>query len=92
MEKRVEKLENALPDIRERLARVEAKLDTIEKHGATKADVEGMGTRIESMGTRIETMGTKIESTARAIIQWSIGTALVIAGIAFTAARFIPKG
>lgn len=42
MEKRIEKLESALPDIREKLVRVEAKVDSIEKHGSTKADVSGL--------------------------------------------------
>lgn len=39
MEKRVENLEKAIPEIREKLVRVETKLDSIEKHGATKADL-----------------------------------------------------
>ncbi|MGY4493867.1 hypothetical protein [Pseudomonas sp. TE3610] len=41
MEKRVGKLEDALPDIREKLTRLEGKTDSIEKHGATKADLSG---------------------------------------------------
>lgn len=42
MEKRVEQLEKALPEIREKLVRVEAKVEGIEKHGATKADLAGL--------------------------------------------------
>lgn len=39
MEKRVENLEKAIPEVKEKLVRVETKLDSIEKHGATKADL-----------------------------------------------------
>lgn len=85
LEKRVEALEKAVPDIRERLVRIETKLEAIDKHGATKTDIEAVLTRIEATGTKIETMG-------RTMIQWSIGTALVLTGIAFTAARVIPGG
>ena len=42
MEARVRALETAIPDIRERLVRVETKLDSVEKHGATKADLATM--------------------------------------------------
>ncbi|MDL2200849.1 hypothetical protein QQF45_17545 [Halopseudomonas aestusnigri] len=42
MEARVKALEVAIPDIRERLVRVETKLDSVEKHGATKADLATM--------------------------------------------------
>lgn len=80
LEKRVEALEKALPDIRERLVRIETRLESVERHGATKADLESLKA---DLSTRIETMG-------RMMIQWSIGTALVLTGIAFTAARFIP--
>lgn len=39
LDKRVEALEKAIPDLRERLVRVETKIDSIEKHGATKLDL-----------------------------------------------------
>lgn len=42
LEKRIEALEKAIPDIRERLVRVETKVDSIEKHGATKADISSL--------------------------------------------------
>lgn len=42
LEKRIEKIESALPDIREKLIRVETKVDSIEKHGSTKADLSSM--------------------------------------------------
>lgn len=39
MEKRIEALEKAVPDIRERLAGIEATVQSIETHGATKSDL-----------------------------------------------------
>lgn len=42
MEKRIERLEHTFPEIRDKLTRVEGKTDSIEKHGATKADLAGM--------------------------------------------------
>lgn len=46
LEKRVEKLESSFLDIREKLARVETKIDSIEKHGATKNDISEMQTSL----------------------------------------------
>lgn len=48
MEKRVEALEKAIPDIRERLARVETKLDALAQNGATKADLLGSASRTDA--------------------------------------------
>lgn len=42
LEKRVEKLESALQDVREKLVRIEAKAESIDKHGATKSDLSSM--------------------------------------------------
>lgn len=42
LEKRVENLESAVRDVREKLIRIESKVDSIEKHGSTKADLTGM--------------------------------------------------
>lgn len=74
LEKRVEKLESTIVDVQLRLVRIETRLESM----ATKADIEGVNTRIEAMG--------------RTMIQWAIGAAVVFAGLAFTAARFIPGG
>ena len=78
MEARIAALEKAVPDIRERLARVETKLDAVEKHMSTKADISDLKAAIASE------LGSQTK--------WFIGTAFVLAGIAFTAARFIPGG
>lgn len=78
VERRVEALEKSIPDIRERLARVETKVDHIEKNMATKADIAELRTSMAD-GFNAQT-------------KWFIGTALAMAVIAFTAARFIPGG
>lgn len=39
LEKRVEALEKASLETRERLIRIETKLESVEKHGSTKADL-----------------------------------------------------
>lgn len=78
LEKRLEAVEKAIPDIRERLARVETKIDHIEKTMATKSDMADMKTALAE-GFNAQT-------------KWFIGTALAMTVIAFTAARFIPSG
>lgn len=42
LEKRVEALEKSVQDARERLIRIEGKAESIEKHGATKADLASL--------------------------------------------------
>lgn len=42
MEKRVGELEKTMGDVRERLARIETKVDGIDKHGANKADLKSL--------------------------------------------------
>lgn len=42
MEKRVDKLENSMQDVREKLIKIEVKVESIDKHGATKADLSSM--------------------------------------------------
>lgn len=42
LEKRVETIEKAIPDLRERLVKVETRLDSIEKNMATKSDIEAL--------------------------------------------------
>jgi hypothetical protein len=74
LEKRIEKLESTTHDVQLRLVRIETKLESM----ATKADIEGVNTRIEAMG--------------RTMIQWAVGSAVVLAGLAFTAARVIAAG
>jgi len=80
LEKRVEALEKVLPDIRERLARVETKVDQIEKTMATKADLDILRGAIS----------TDLHKAIGDQTWRFITVSCVLAGIAFTAARFIP--
>lgn len=79
MEARVAALEKAIPDIRERLARVETKLDNVEKNMATKSDLEAVR---GSISTDVQ---KAIGDSTWRFVQIS----LVLAGLAFTAAKFI---
>lgn len=70
----------------------------VEKLEGTIFDVQlrlvRIETRLESMATKadIESVSTKIQEMGRTMIQWAVGSAVVLAGLAFTAARFIPVG
>ncbi len=79
LEARVAALEKAIPDIRERLARVETKLDNVEKHMATKSDLEALR---GSISTDVQ---KAISDSTWRFVQVSV----VLAGLAFTAAKFI---
>ena len=82
MKSRVEALEKALPDIRERMVRVETKLDSIEKTMATKTDLGDLKVSMAELKTSV------IEGFNNQT-KWFVATAAVLAGIAFTAARLI---
>ena len=75
MEARVAALEKTSVEIREKLVRVETKLDGIEKTMATKTDLADLRTAIAE-GFTSQT-------------KWFISTAIALAVIAFTAAKFI---
>lgn len=75
MEARVASLEKTSVEIREKLVRVETKLEGIEKTMATKADLADLRTAIAE-GFTSQT-------------KWFISTAIALAVIAFTAAKFI---
>ena len=75
MEARVAALEKATLEVRELLAHVETKLDNVERNMATKSDVEAL---------RGSVLKVIRDSTWR-FVQISI----VLAGLAFTAAKFI---
>lgn len=75
LKSRVEALEKALPDIRERMVRVETKLDGMEKNMASKADISD----IKVLMTEGFNSQTK----------WFVATAVILAGVAFAGARLI---
>lgn len=75
LEARLTALEKSTLEIREKLVRVETKLEGIEKTMATKADLADLRTVIAE-GFTSQT-------------KWFISTAIALAVIAFTAAKFI---
>lgn len=75
LEARVTALEKISQDIREKLVRVETKLESLEKSAATKTDIADLKTAIAE-GFTSQT-------------KWFISTAIALAVIAFTAAKFI---
>lgn len=97
MEKRVAELEKANLDIREKLVRVETKLDSVEKSMATKADLsQSFGSLAKSIadvrtelsqetGTinqSVANFRTEITRLEGTLIKWFIVTALALsAGI-----------
>ncbi|MBV2132024.1 hemolysin XhlA family protein [Pseudomonas sp. MAP12] len=95
MEKRVEALEKAIPDIRERLVRLETKLDSVEKNMATRSDMAelraDMVGEIGTVNQSVANFRTEITRLEGTMIKWFIGTALVLSGgigaIAFGLAR-----
>jgi hypothetical protein len=78
LETRVTALEKSNLEIREKLAKVETKLEGIEKTMASKTDIAELKTSIAE-GFTGQT-------------KWSISTAIGLAVIAFTAAKFIHPG
>ena len=67
MEERVANLERVTADMRETLARIDERTESIKKHGATKADLAG-----------VETSVTSVESN---MIKWFVGTAFTLVAI-----------
>ncbi|BGE52333.1 TPA: hypothetical protein NID63_001985 [Pseudomonas aeruginosa] len=79
LERRVKTLEEALPVIREKLVRLETVLDGVEKSMATKAELEVLKGYIST-----EMHKSLNDQTWRVI-----GSCVVLASLAFTAAKFI---
>ncbi|MDF3842770.1 hypothetical protein P3W55_13720 [Pseudomonas citronellolis] len=79
LEKRVEALEKAIPELREKLVRVETKLDTMEKSMATKDDLKVLRGEIS----------TEMHKSLNDQTWRFIGFAGALAALAFTAAKFV---
>lgn len=75
LEQRLVALEKSTLEIREKLVRIETKLEGVEKTMATKTDISDLKTAIAE-GFTSQT-------------KWFISTAIALAVIAFTAAKFI---
>ena len=82
LQSRADALEKALPEIRERIVRVETKLDGIEKNMATKTDLGELRVSMIELKTCV-IEGFNIQT------KWLVATTVVLAGIAFTTACLI---
>ncbi|WP_434771239.1 hypothetical protein [Pseudomonas entomophila] len=82
LEARVAALEKASQDVREKLVRLETKLESIENNMATKAE-------IVAVGTIIAELKTSVAESMMVQTRWLIGACLALAGLAFTAARYL---
>lgn len=102
MEARVTALEKASQDVREKLVRMELRLDNIESTMATKADlallaskddltgyVRASGKDIQDLAVSFQKSITDVQKTMNDQTWKFIGLAGVLAGLAFTAAKFI---
>ena len=82
MEARVAALEKASQDVREKLVRVETKLEGIENNMTTKAELAAVGVMIAELKTSVAE-GMVVQT------RWLIGACLALAALAFTAAKYI---
>jgi predicted component of type VI protein secretion system len=82
MENRVRELEKTASDVRERLVKIETRLE----HVATTASVEKIAGELNA---KLEIQSTKIEAVRGDLIRWFVATTTILAGLAFTAARYI---
>lgn len=95
LEARVAALEKISQDVREKLVRVEMRLDTIESNMATKADLANLASKddlnnfVRASGKDIQDLAVSFHKTMNEQTWKFIGVAGVLAGLAFTAARLL---
>lgn len=102
MDARVAALEKTSQDIREKLVRVEMRLDGIESNMATKVDlaslaskddlsayVRASGKDVQELAVSFQKSITDVQKTINEQTWKFIGVAGVLAGLAFTAAKLI---
>ncbi|MFJ4117039.1 hypothetical protein ACIPV9_11575 [Pseudomonas psychrophila] len=102
MEARVSTLEKSSVEIREKLVRVEMRLSAIESHMATKVDLANLASKddlsgyIRATGKDIQDLAVSFQRSITDVQKsmndqtWKfIGVAGALAGLAFTAAKFI---
>lgn len=102
LEGRVVALEKASQEIREKLVRVEMRLDGIEKNMSTKVDlanlaskddlsayVRASGKDVQDLAVSFQKSITEVQKTMNDQTWKFISVASVLAGLAFTAAKFI---
>lgn len=94
LEARVAQLEKAIPEIREKLVRVEMRLDAIESSMATKLDLANIASKddlngfIRASGKDIQDLAVAFQKSINDQTWKFIGVAGVLTGLAFTAAKF----
>nr|WP_315437931.1 hypothetical protein [uncultured Pseudomonas sp.] len=102
LEARVTALEKASQDIREKLGRVESRLDAIESNMANKTDiallaskddftgfVRASGKDVQDLAVTFQKSITDVQKSINEQTWKFVGLAGVLAGLAFTAAKFI---
>lgn len=95
MEARVVALEKASQEIREKLVRVEVRLDGIESHMATKVDISNLASKddlssfVRASSKDIQDLAVSFHKTINDQTWKFVGVATGLAAIAFTAAKFI---
>jgi hypothetical protein len=95
MEARVVALEKSSQEIREKLVRVEMRLDGIESHMATKVDISNLASKddlssfVRASSKDIQDLAVSFHKTINEQTWKFVGVATGLAAIAFTAAKFI---
>lgn len=102
MEARVNALEKSSAEIKEKLVRLEMRLDAIESQMATKVELANLATKddlnsyVRASGKDIQDLAVTFQKSITDVQKsmneqtWKfIGVAGVLAGLAFTAAKFI---
>jgi hypothetical protein len=102
MDARVAALEKAIPEIREKLVRIEMRLDGIDANMAMKVDLASLASKddlngfIRSTGKDIQDLAVTFQKSITDVQKsmndqtWKfISVAGALAGLAFTAAKFV---
>lgn len=95
MEARVVALEKASQEIREKLVRVEMRLDGIESNMATKVDISNLASKddlssfVRASSKDIQDLAVSFHKTINEQTWKFVGVATGLAALAFTAAKFI---
>lgn len=95
VEARVAALEKSSLEIREKLVRVEMRLESIESNMATKVDLANIASKddlnsfVRASGKDIQDLAVSFHKTMNEQTWKFVGVATALAAIAFTAAKFI---
>lgn len=95
MDARVTALEKTTQDIREKLVRIEARLDHMESSIATKVDIANLAAKddlssfVRASSKDIQDLAVSFQKSINEQTWKFVGVATGLAAIAFTAAKFI---